>query len=154
MERLSRLRFMNVDRTRLPVRDRIRPRGVPNALQDSPVVDTTLLAEALDVTSQLLGPCTLAPRPGDAVAFHCRLHAIQFLDVSMAYLDYATPTRLTVPRSADCYTVHMTSAGHASVHIGGESHELTPFSALVISPGTAYTMDLDRSSPQNIVRVR
>lgn len=46
MDGLSRLRFMKVDRTRLPVRDRIRSRGVPNAFQSHPIVDTTDLGEA------------------------------------------------------------------------------------------------------------
>lgn len=61
MTRLSRLRFMDVDRTRLPVRRRIRSRGVPNALQAHPVAYTTECAEAAQVTSQLLGPATVTP---------------------------------------------------------------------------------------------
>jgi AraC-like DNA-binding protein len=153
LPRLSRLRFMNVDRTRLPVRRRIRSRGVPNALQEHPIVDTLDLAVAVDVTSQLLGRCQVAPDVRLLDDFHCRLNAIQFLDVTMAYLDYAVATSVTVPHSTDCYTVHMTSAGHASVNILGETLHITPFFALVISPGMAYTLNLEQDSPQTIVRI-
>jgi AraC-like DNA-binding protein len=153
MERLSQLRYMNVDRTRLPVQRRIRSRGIPNALQAHSIVDTDDLALAVDVTSQLLGSCLIMPDPGQACDFHCRLNGVQLLDISMTYLDYAVATTLLVPNSTDCYTVHMTSAGHATAQVGGVEHHLTPFIALVISPGTDYTMLLDPDSPQTIVRI-
>ena len=147
-EGLSRLRFMNVDRTRLPVRDRLRSRGVPNALQDHPIVDTTDLGVATVVTEQLLGRSQVTRLPRLAGGFHCSLYAIQFLDVTMAYLDYAVATTVNVQHSTDCFTDHMTSAGSAAVHVDGEVHPLTPFFALVISPGTSYALDLEHGSPQ------
>ncbi len=151
--RLSRLRFMDIERTREPVRGRIQPRGVPNALQDHPVVDTPDRHVAQDVTRQLLGECQLVPATAQVADFHCRLHAVQLLDVALAYLDYAVATTIRVSSSTDCYTVHMTSAGHGTAHIGGEEHHLTPFFALVISPHTTYTLSMDSDSPQNIVRI-
>ena len=151
---LSRLRLMNVDRTRLPVRGRIRSRGVPNALQSHPIVDTTDLGEATVVTEQLLGRSQVTPLSRLAGGFHCRLHAIQFLDVTLAYLHYAVATTVNVHHSTDCFTVHMTSAGSASVHVDGEVPPLTPFFALVISPGTTYALDLEHDSPQMIVRIK
>jgi AraC-like DNA-binding protein len=153
MERLSRLRFMDVDRTRQPVRRRIRSRGVPNALLEHAIIDTGELALATDVTSQLLGRCLVTPRDQVTEDFHCRLNAIQFLDVTMAYLDFAVATTVTVPQSTDCYTVHMTSAGQASALIGTHEHHITPFFALVISPGMSYTLMLEHDSPQTIVRI-
>jgi len=144
---------MNVDRTRLPVHRRIQSRGVPNALQAHPVVDSLDLAVATDVTSQLLGRCQVVPEVAALDLFHCRLNAVQLLDVTMAYLDYAVATTVRVSQSTDCFTVHMTSAGHASAHIGAEVHHLTPFFALVISPGTSYSLLLDPDSPQTIVRI-
>lgn len=153
MERLSRLRFMNVDRTREPVRRRIRPRGVPNALQEHLVIDSDDRDLAQDVTSQLLGQCQVIPVKAQLADFHCRLHAVQLLDVSMAYLDYSAATTVQVASSGDCYTVHMTSAGHGTAHINGTDHHLTPFFALAISPRTTYTLSMDRDSPQNIVRI-
>lgn len=153
MERLSRLRFMNVARTRLPVQQRIKPRGVPNALQAHPIVDTEDLLEATEVTSQLLGQCQVTPEARHPSDFRCRLNAIQLLDVTMAYLDYASATAVTVAHSTDCFTVHMTSAGHAVAHVAGQVHHITPFFGLVISPGSEYTLLLDRDSPQMIIRI-
>lgn len=153
MERLLQLRFMDVDRTRRPVHPRIQPRGVPAALQAHPVVDTLDVAEAREVTSRLLGRCQLTSSPRSDESFHCRLHAVQLLDVTMAYLDYAVESRVTVARSADCFTVHMTSAGPAVVHVDGDVHELTPFYALVISPGSEYSLELSARAPQIIVRI-
>lgn len=153
MERLSRVRFINVDRTHEPVHRRIQSRGIPNALQAHPVVDTDDLCLAADVTSQLLGLCVLEPDPSRPTDFQCRLNAVQILDVTMAYLDYAVATTLQVSHAADCYTVHMTSAGHASVQVDGSTHQLTPFFALVMSPGTSYRIELAADSPQTIIRI-
>lgn len=153
MPRLSRLRFMNVDRTRMPVRRRIRPRGIPNALQDHPVACTHDVPSAREVTSQLLGPARLTPARGTRADFLCTLHAVQVLDVTLAYLDYKVPSDIAIERSADCYTVHMTTSGQATVHVDGEDHLLSAFFALVVSPGTPYDLHLEQDSPQMIVRI-
>ncbi|MEQ6902905.1 AraC family transcriptional regulator [Nocardioides sp. YIM 152588] len=153
MPHLSRLRFIDVDRTRLPVRRRIRSRGVPNALQEHPVACTTDPALATRVTSQLLGPAAVAPVRGGRRDFQCTLNAIQFLDVTMAYLDYAVATDVAVAEAADAYTVHMTTSGQASARVGGEDHLITAFLALVVSPGTEYVLHLEHDSPQLIIRI-
>ncbi len=151
MPRVSRLRFMNVDRTRMPVRQRIRSRGVPNALQDYPVAQTTDKVAATEVATQLLGRTQLLV--DDGARFVCTLHAISLLDVTMAYLDYATATVTDVSRSADAYTVHMTTVGEASVQIDGVEHPISAFTALVVSPGMAYRLNTPTDSPQMIVRI-
>lgn len=153
MPRLSHLRFMNIDRTLLPVRRRIRSRGIPNALQPHPVADTTDTKLAGEVTSQLLGTARVTPAPGARKDFCCTLNAVQVLDVTMAYLGYGVSTDLAISRSADAYSVHMTSSGQATVHIDGTVYELNPFFALVVSPGTAYRVELGHDSPQLIVRI-
>ncbi|MFN8195216.1 MAG: AraC family transcriptional regulator [Nocardioidaceae bacterium] len=154
MTRLSRLRFIDTDRTRLPVRRRLRSRGVPNALQDHPVALTADVGEASEVTSHLLGSAVVSPVDGPRrSSFQCGLHAISFLDVTMAYLDYVVATEVVVGPAADAYTVHMTSAGQASARVEGTDHALSPFAALVVSPGMHYRMTLDDDSPQMIIRV-
>lgn len=144
---------MDTDRTRLPVRRRIRSRGVPNALQAHPVAYSTDVATAADVTSQLLGRARVSPARGQRRDFQCTLNAIQFLDVTMAYLDYAVATDVDVAQAADAYTVHMTTSGQASVEIEGAAHVLTPFFALVVSPGMPYRLHVEHDSPQLIVRI-
>lgn len=153
MPRLSRLRFMDVDRTRLPVRRRIRSRGVPNALQAHPVAYTTDCTAAAHVTSQLLGTASLVPARGSRRDFACTLNAVQLLNVTMAYLDYAVATDITVGEAADAYTVHMTTSGQAHVEIDGDDHLITAFFALVVSPRMAYRLHVEHDSPQMIIRI-
>ncbi|WP_395695014.1 AraC family transcriptional regulator [Nocardioides sp.] len=151
--RLSRLGFINVDRTRLPVRRRIRSRGVPNALQDHPVACTADVAEATEVASQLLGDLLIEPHPDGVDEFLATMNAVRLVDVTLAYLDLVCPSTVRVPRSADCFSVHMTTAGRGVVTVGGDRTDLSPFHALVVSPGTSYVLDLERDSPQLIVRI-
>lgn len=144
---------MNVDRTRLPVRRRIRSRGVPNALQDHAVACTADLGEATEVVAQLLGTVAISPGAPARPSFLCTLHAVQCLDTTLAHLDFAAPVDVTVWSSADCYTVHIPTSGQGRVTIAGEEHELSAFSALVVSPGTTYRLRLEQDSPQLVVRV-
>ena len=153
MPRLSRLGFINTDRTRQPVRRRIRSRGIPNALQDHPVAYTADVAHAAEVTSSILGEATLAPHPDDVDRFQATLHGVRLVDVTMAYLDYCCAVTLRVPHSADCYAVHMTTSGQAAVTIGDVRHEITPFFALVVSPEMDYTLECERDSPQLVIRI-
>ncbi len=151
--RLSRLRFMNTDRTELPVRRRVRSRGVPNALQSHPVAYTTHADEAAQIASHLLGRSVVVPAPGSLDEFHCALNAISFLDVTMAHLDFGVATDLSVHSDPQCYTVHMTTSGEAVVHIDGVDHLLSAFFALVVSPGTDYRLHLAHDCPQMVVRI-
>ncbi len=157
MARVSRLRYtnsgdINAERTLLPVRRRIRSRGVPNALQEHPVACTQDLAEAEEVTSHLLGAARVEPL-GPMEEFQCSLNAVRCLDVTLAYLDYAVATEVLVNRAADCFTVHMTTTGQASVQLNGTDHVLSAFFALVVSPGVDYRLRLAHDSPQMIVRI-
>ncbi|MEZ5194668.1 MAG: hypothetical protein R2734_20825 [Nocardioides sp.] len=65
----------------------------------------------------------------------------------MAHLDFVVPTDLTRWAAADCFTVHMTTSGQARVHIQGEEHLLSPFFALVVSPGMSYRLHFEQDSP-------
>lgn len=151
MSELSRLRYMNIDRTMQPVRRRIRSRGVPIALQDHEVMSTPDVEVAEAVISQLLGQARLTVE-GRADGFEATLNAVRFLDVSMAYLDLHVEATLDVPASADCFTVHMTTNGTAQVTLNGQRHEVTAFFTLVVSPGTSYSLHLGADSPQLILR--
>ncbi len=149
----NRPRFINIERTRLPVRRRIRSRGVPNALQDHPVAYTTDPASAAELTTQLLGHALVTPARGQLRDFQCTLNAFQTLDVTLAYLDYAVATEVAVGPSADAYTVHMATSGQSAVHIDGDDHVVNAFFSLVVSPGLSYQLHVEHDSPQLIVRI-
>ena len=151
MPQLSRLRYLNIDRTKQPVGPRRRSRGVPIALQDHEVVTTSDLPTSQEVVSRLLGPTRLTVE-GRAESFATTLNAVRFLDVTMAYLDLHVEATLEVPKSADCFTVHMTTNGTAEVTLDGERHEVTAFFTLVASPGSAYSLHLGADSPQPLLR--
>ncbi len=153
MTRLSRLGFIDADRTRMPVRRRIRSRGVPTALQDHEVLCTDDPAEAADVVGDLLGPTRLMPVTTGAEPFQATLNAVRFLDVTMAYLDVHCPATMSVNPSVDAYTVHMVTNGSARYAVGEIRREISAFFAPVVSPATDYLIALDADSPQLIVRI-
>lgn len=151
--RLSFHRFINAERTRMPVRKRLRSRGVPTALQDHEVLCTRDRAEAVDAVSALLGNATLTIDPAAHEEFQATLNAIHFLDVTMAYLDFRAPTLLRVDCSAEAFAVHMTTHDSAKVVIAGTETELSAFSGLVNNPGDRYAIALGADCPQLIIRV-
>ncbi|NLF55986.1 MAG: hypothetical protein GX576_16600, partial [Thauera phenolivorans] len=87
MSRLTRLRFMQTDRTALPVRQRIRPRGVPNALQNHLIAETSEPGAATGIITDLLGAGVVQVDEEMLGDFHCELHAISVLDVTIAHLN-------------------------------------------------------------------
>lgn len=151
MSRVAFLRFINTERTRMPVRKRLRSRGVPTALQGHEVLCTRDQAEATEAVSAMLGPAILSTAAKED--FQATLNAIRFLDVTMAYLDFRAPTRLYVDRSADVFTVHQTTHDSAEVVIDGAKHELSAFAALVSNPRDHYAIHLGADCPQLIIRI-
>lgn len=153
MSRLSFLRFINTERTRMPVRKRLRSRGVPTALHGHEVLCTHDRSEATEAVSAMLGTAVLSIDPTAREEFQATLNAIRFLDVTMAYLDLRAPTRLAVEHAADVFTVHMMTHDVAEAVVDGEQHELSAFSALVNNPGERYAIQLGADCPQLIIRI-
>ncbi|NYE00200.1 AraC-like DNA-binding protein [Kineosphaera limosa] len=145
---------MNVDRTRMPVRSRLRSRGVPTVLQGHEVLCTTDIVEAAETISEFFGHTRIATTQQARADFQATFNALRFVDVTMAYLDFRGPARMSVPQASDdAFTVHMTTAGTASVSLDGREHPITAFFALVVSPGTGYTLRLGADSPQLVIRI-
>lgn len=153
MSRLSNLKFMNTDRTRMPVRRRLRSRGVPTALQQHEVLCTADIAEAADAVSAMVGPASLIVAPSVRQDFQTTLNAIRFLDVSMAFLDFRAPTDVVVHRTGDVFTVHMTTHDSAPMVIGGIEHEASTYFPIVTNPGDELVQHLGADCPQLIVRI-
>jgi AraC-like DNA-binding protein len=153
MTRLSYLRFINTERTELPVRKRLRSRGVPTALQDHEVVCTREIREAVSAVSTLLGHSTLRLDPNVREDFQVTLNAVRFLDVTMAYLDFRAPVRLQVDDGADIFAIHQTTHDSATVGIDGEERELSAFAGLICNPGDRHAIRLGADCPQLIIRI-
>lgn len=153
MSRLSKLGFINTRRTRLPVRRRIRSRGVPTALQDHEVFCTDDAQEASELVGQVLGATVLQPTSRGTKNFLASLHAVRLRDVSFAHLDFQVGVVIDVPRSGDHYTVHMPASGMAQCKYDGKQFHIATYHALVVNPGTNLHLQLDDDTPQLLVRI-
>ncbi len=152
MSQLSRLRFIDTERTRMPVRQRLRSRGVPNALQDHEVLCSDDVEAAEDAASALLGAARLRVAPGDRAEFQATLNAVQVRALTMAYLDFRAPATLSVA-PADVFTIHTTTHASGQAVVGGRRCELSAFRAVVTSPGVGYVVELGADCPQMIIRL-
>jgi AraC-like DNA-binding protein len=152
MTRLSKLGFIDTGRTAMPVRRRIRSRGVPTALQGHEVFCTDDPVEASDLVGQFLGPNELSVPDGEG-PFQATMNAVRLRDVTLAYLDFHAATALVFARTGEHYTVHMPMSGRATCTYDGEGVEAVSYLALVVNPGTQLSMAMDFDSPQLIVRV-
>lgn len=153
MSRLSKLGFINTRRTRLPVRKRIRSRGVPTALSGHEVFCTDDSDEASELVSQLLGPTRLFVRATDPSAFQASLHAIRLRDVSLAHLDFHVGIAIDVPATGDHYTVHMPTNGQALCKYNGTIIQVATYQGIVANPGTNLHLELGDDTPQILVRI-
>ena len=153
MSRLSNLGYMNVERTRTPVRRRLRSRGVPTALQGHEVICSRDLQQANEAVSALIGPTSLTVAVDDSEEFQATLNAIRFGDVSMAFLDLRAPATLVVHRTADAFAVHMPTHLDAEVVVGGRRHQASTYYPLVTNPGDTFVQHLGADCPQLIVRI-
>jgi AraC-like DNA-binding protein len=153
VSRLSKLGFINTRRTRLPVRQRIRSRGVPTALADHEVFRTDDRDEASDLVSKVLGPTSLHVRGNDPAAFHASLHAIRLRDVSLAHLDFHVGIAIDVPSTGDHYTVHMPTTGQAVCKYNGTLIQVATYQGIIANPGTNLHLELGDDTPQIIVRI-
>ena len=152
MSRLSKLGFIDTTRTSLPVRRRIRSRGVPTALIGHDVFCTDDPKEASLLVGKMLGPNRLTIESAQDT-FEATMNAIRLRDVTLAYLDYHVPTTMEFPATGEHYAVHMPMSGVAEcVYDGIEITALT-YQALVVNPGTHLTMKMGFDSPQLIVRI-
>jgi AraC-like DNA-binding protein len=153
VSRLSKLGFINTRRTHLPVRRRIRSRGVPTALAGHPVFCTEDPSEAGDLVGKVLGPTTLRPTNYDPALFEASLHAVRLRDVSLAYLDFHIGVAIDVPSTGDHYTVHMPTTGQTHCRYNGAAFEVATYQGLVVNPGTHLHLQLGDDTPQLLVRI-
>lgn len=153
MSRLSKLGFIDTQRTKTPVRRRIRSRGVPTALMGHEVFCTDHQAEASELVGKFLGRNHLTVHGNVDEMFQAVMHAIRLRDVTMGYLDFHVATTLEIPNTADVYTVHMPTNGTADCRYNGTTFTSTTYHAIVASPGTHLTMRFEFDSPQLIMRI-
>lgn len=138
----------------MPVRRRIRSRGVPTALSGAEIFCTSDREEAETLAGYLLGAHRLAVLDGSTTEpFQASLHAIRLRDVTLAYLDYHHAARLDFAATGDHYTVLMPTTGLMECRYDGRPVTGLTYQAVVVNPRTNLKLDLAYDTPLLIVRI-
>lgn len=152
MTRVSKLGFINTSRTNLPVRRRIRSRGVPTALADHPVFCTGSRDEAEVLAGKLLGPHRLTVLGGDE-PFEASMFAVRLRDVTFAHLDYHHPARLEFAATGNHFLVLMPASGSMECRYNGADVSGLTYQAIVVNPATKLYLSLALDTPLLVVRI-
>lgn len=153
MSRLAKFGFIDARRTGNPVRPRVRPRGIPRALEGHEIFYTEDLREASDLIRQALSANRLTLTGPDSGRFAASLHGVRLRDVSMLYLDLHAAVALEFPATGPYVAVHMPMNGRVLCEHDGRTMEGNTTRAIVTSPGQALTLRFDHDAPQLIIRI-
>ena len=85
VSRLTRLGFIDTRRTSVPVRRKVRSRGVPPALASNEIFYTESIREAAKLMGQALSPSTLNVAPEHVDGFAAAMHGVRLRNVSMLH---------------------------------------------------------------------
>ncbi len=149
--RPSRLRNLNTTRTSEQPRPRIRPRGIPPALETHEVYSTLDPGRAAQLGRDLLGAHHITP--DDPTAFHALYHAVLFRDITLSYLDFGTTCSIDVEQLTDSHLIILPGAGTCEVKNNGEVATATPVNAIVPKPGSPMTLRGNEQTALVILRI-
>lgn len=150
---LSRLHKIDTSRLTNQVRPRLKPRGLPPALEDHLVWATRDVAEAEQLGRELYGPHRLSivdERPQD---FHASYHAVRLRDVTLGYLDYSAEVRVEADRLPSTFLVLVPMSGHSIVHTVRTTSQATPITAVLPRPERPVVIECNRLAPHLMVRI-
>lgn len=151
--RLSRLQSLNTRRTEDDPRPRLRPRGLPPALQPHGVYAANDPAEAAMFGRDLLGSHRVHVLDGDHDRFEATFHGVLVRDVTLGYLDYTTAVRVDVRHLPDDVLVLVPANGTSVISIGSTVVEASPVMAAIPRPGESLTLECDASAAHLLVRI-
>ncbi len=151
--RLTRLQSLNTGRTRSAPRPRLKPRGLPPALEPHLVYTARSPLEAAEWGHDLLGPHRVTAAAGDRLTFGATFHAVLVRDVTLGYLDYETAVRVEIQRLPDDVLVIVPAAGTSRISIGEEVIDTSPVHAVVPRPGAPLVLECSSDTAHLIVRI-
>lgn len=158
--RLTRLHTLNTARTQGQPRPRLKPRGLPPALEPHGVWAVTNPADAALYGQDLLGSHRVHVEPAAAHRFTATFHGVLIRDVTLGYLDYATDVTVEVRRLPDDYLVIVPANGTSTITIGGTggsgvaaSVAASPVMAAIPAPGEPMTLTCDADAAHLVVRI-
>ncbi len=150
---LTRLRTLNTSRTEGRPRPRLKPRGLPPALEPHGVYAATNPADASLFGHDLLGAHRVRVTDGDPQSFTATFHAVLIRDVTLGYLDYTTAVQLEVRALPEHHLVIVPATGTSTVRTGGVEVPTSPVMAAVPRPGEPMTLTCNADAAHLVVRI-
>ncbi len=155
--RLTRLSTLNTTRTGDAPQPRLKPRGLPPALEPHGVYFATNPAEAAAYGQDLLGAHRVHIDSSDAAKFEVTYHGILIRDVTLGYLEYSTAVSVEVRELGEDHLVIVPASGLSTITntIDGSARvaHASPVMAAVPHPGTALTLECGSDAAHLVVRI-
>lgn len=150
--RLTRLQTLNTARTRADPRPRVRPRGLPPALEPHGVYAAAGPAEAALFGRDLLGTHRVIPLQPDR-DFSVTFHGVLIRDVTLGYLEYSSPATIEISTLAANHLVMLPALGTAVVSSGEAAVVASPVMAALPRPGKPATIEFTEPTAFVVVRI-
>ena len=151
--RLTRLHMLNTQGTAQDPRPRLKPRGLPPALEPHGVWAATNPAEAALFGQDVLGSHRVHVTDGDIAAFEATFHGVLVRDVTLGYLDYSTAVRVEVRALPHDVVVLVPANGTSIVTTRGMAVDCSPVRAAIPAPGQPMTLECDADTAHLVVRI-
>lgn len=151
--RMTRLHTLNATRTEADPRPRLRPRGLPPALEAHGVWAAADPAEAALFGRELFGTHRVHVDGADIDAFEATFHGALIREVTLGYLDFATAVRIEVHELGPDLLVIVPANGASVIDNRGVTVQATPVTAAVPAPGTPMTLRCDADAAHLIIRI-
>ena len=154
--RLTRLNSLNTSRTNEQPRPRLKPRGLPPALEPHGVYAATNPADAALYGNDLWGSHRVhvvnPPGPDDE-PFHSTFHGVLIRDVTLGYLDYSTAVKIVVRSLPDDLLVIVPATGTSTITTPRGTVSGSPVMAAIPEPGATMTLECGADAAHLVVRI-
>ena len=150
---MARLHKIDTSRLSRRVRPRIKPRGLPQALEPHLVWETHDVVTACQLGYELLGPLHLLvtdDRPDD---FYASYHAVRLRDITLGYLDFTAEVQVTAHQLPPSFLVLAPMSGSSTVRVGGSATHANAITAAVPPAGHEMTLHCEQHTPHLLVRI-
>ena len=150
---LTRLHTLNATRTTQHPQPRLKPRGLPPALEPHGVYAATNPADAALFGHDLFGSHRIHVTDGDPHRFEATFHGVLIRDVTLGYLDYSTGVRVEIAELADNHLVVVPATGTSAIATADTTVQCSPVMAAIPTPGRSARLDCDPDAAHLVIRI-
>ena len=151
--RLTRLSTLNTTRTGDTPQPRLKPRGLPPALEPHGVYVAKNPAEAAVYGGDLLGSHRVHIDSGDAPSFSATYHGVLIRDVTLGYLEYSTAVRVDVRQLGEDHLIIVPASGLSTITNEDRLVYSSPVMAAVPRPESALVLECGADAAHLVVRI-